>query len=165
MKPENVLLDPKHDNQIKVIDFGASQQFDPEQRMNKIYGTAYYIAPEILKSDYTEKCDVWSVGVILYILLSGVPPFAGQNDREIMQAVKRGTFSLSLPEFKCVSADAKDLIKKMLKYDPKDRLSAEKALQHAWIKKRGREDVDEDATVSALNNLRSFNVLLILFIV
>jgi calcium-dependent protein kinase len=79
--------------------------------MNQIYGTAYYIAPEILKSDYNEKCDVWSVGVILYILLSGRPPFAGDNDKDILEAVKMGVFSFASKEWAAISAEAKDLIK------------------------------------------------------
>lgn len=79
--------------------------------MNQIYGTAYYIAPEILKEDYNEKCDVWSVGVILYILLSGRPPFAGDNDKDILEAVKMGVFSFASKEWSATSAEAKDLIK------------------------------------------------------
>lgn len=86
--------------------------------MNQIYGTAYYIAPEILKSDYNEKCDVWSVGVILFILLSGKPPFGGDNDKEILDSVKTGMFTFSGKEWQDISQDAKDLIKAMLTYDP-----------------------------------------------
>lgn len=71
--------------------------------MHQIYGTAYYIAPEILKSDYNEKCDVWSIGVILFILLSGKPPFYGNDDKEILNSVKQGTFSLSGSEWKNIS--------------------------------------------------------------
>ena len=79
--------------------------------MNQVYGTAYYIAPEILKSEYNERCDVWSVGVILYILLSGKPPFYGEDDKEILNNVKIGTYSLSGSEWKSISSEAKDLIK------------------------------------------------------
>jgi calcium-dependent protein kinase len=126
--------------------------------MNQIYGTAYYIAPEILKSDYNEKCDVWSIGVILYILLSGKPPFYGDDDKEILNSVKLGTYSLSGPEWKNISSEAKDLIKQMLTYDPAARITAERSLNHAWIKKKVHDQVDLKITVSALSNLRAFRV-------
>mmetsp|Transcript_106562 Transcript_106562/g.159431 ORF Transcript_106562/g.159431 Transcript_106562/m.159431 type:complete len:86 (-) Transcript_106562:612-869(-) len=77
-------------------------------------GTPYYISPEVLKGDYDESCDVWSSGVILYILLSGVPPFYGNTDPEILNMVKKGVYSFDIPEFKGVSEAAKDLIKKMI---------------------------------------------------
>jgi calcium-dependent protein kinase len=88
LKPENLLLDTEGENGIiKVIDFGTSQKFDPNQKMNQTYGTPYYIAPEILQGEYTERCDVWSCGVILYILLCGKPPFDGDTDEEILKNV------------------------------------------------------------------------------
>lgn len=143
-------MDTKNNNLIKVIDFGASQKFDPNKTMSQIYGTAYYIAPEILKQQYTEKCDIWSIGVILYILLSGKPPFYGDDDKEILNSVKVGTYSLSGPEWKNISQDAKDLIKKMLTYDHKLRISADQAINHQWIKKKVHEHVDPKATFNAL---------------
>jgi len=100
-----------------------------------MFGTAYYIAPEVLKKKYTEKCDIWSCGVILYVLLSGIPPFNGDDDNQIMKAVEKGKFSFNFPEFKYVSNDALDLIKKMLEYDPEKRLSAELCLKHPWFEK------------------------------
>jgi calcium-dependent protein kinase len=103
---------------LKVIDFGASMRFDPNKQMNQVFGTAYYIAPEILKFDYNEKCDVWSLGVILFILLSGKPPFSGENDKEILDNVRSGIFSLSGNEWAGISSEAKDLVKQMLTYDP-----------------------------------------------
>ncbi len=87
LKPENILIDNKETLSIKLIDFGTSQKFDTEEKMELILGTAYYIAPEVLKGEYDEKCDVWSIGVILYILLSGEPPFPGSNDKEILKHV------------------------------------------------------------------------------
>lgn len=93
-------MDTKNNSQIKVIDFGTSQKYDPNKKMTQTQGTAYYIAPEVLQSDYTEKCDVWSVGVILFILLSGRPPFDGNDDREIVKRVKEGKYSLSGPEWR-----------------------------------------------------------------
>lgn len=88
LKPENLLLDSEGDQAcLKVIDFGTSQTFDPNAKMHQTYGTPYYIAPEILAGDYTERCDVWSCGVILYILLCGKPPFDGESDEEILKNV------------------------------------------------------------------------------
>ena len=79
--------------------------------MTQTYGTAYYIAPEVIKSDYNEKCDVWSVGVILYILLSGNPPFDGVDDDDIVKSVSQGKYSLKGREWKNISNDAIDFIK------------------------------------------------------
>lgn len=126
--------------------------------MTQTFGTAYYIAPEVLNSDYNEKCDIWSVGVILYILLSGKPPFDGNDDREIVKSVKTGVYSMSGPEFKLISNEAKDLIKKMLTMDINARINADEALNHIWIKKKVNEPIDTQATLSALTNLRNFRV-------
>jgi serine/threonine protein kinase len=86
LKPENLLIDSADgDNpKIKIIDFGTSQTFDPAKKMDQKFGTPYYIAPEVLNKSYGEKCDVWSCGVIMYILLCGYPPFNGNNDKEII---------------------------------------------------------------------------------
>lgn len=95
LKPENLLLDSKNNNTIKVIDFGTSQRFEATKKMKQTFGTAYYIAPEVLTSEYNEKCDVWSIGVILYILLSGRPPFDGKDDKEIVRKVRIGHYDLN----------------------------------------------------------------------
>jgi calcium-dependent protein kinase len=91
LKPENILLDSKkNSNVVKVIDFGTSSKFEPGKKLSSQFGTAYYIAPEVLTSEYNEKCDIWSIGVILYILLSGRPPFDGKDDKEIIKKVRIG---------------------------------------------------------------------------
>lgn len=139
--------------------------------MKQTFGTAYYIAPEVLTSEYNEKCDVWSIGVILYILLSGRPPFDGKDDREIVRKVRIGHYDINskilikdiiffilAPEFKYVSREAIDLLKKMLTYDPERRISAEESLKHAWITKKAHEDIDNEATLMALTNLKNFNI-------
>jgi calcium-dependent protein kinase len=92
--------------------------------MHQTYGTPYYIAPEILAGEYNEKCDLWSVGVILYILLCGRPPFDGENDDEILENVSKGIYKISGPIWSRMSSDGIDLVKKMLTFDPDKRISA-----------------------------------------
>ena len=81
LKPENILLEQNKDfDQIKIIDFGTSLVYDPSKTLDEKLGTPYYIAPEVLNKKYNEKCDIWSCGVIVYIILSGIPPFNGSSD-------------------------------------------------------------------------------------
>ena len=80
LKPENVLIDKELNNTLKIIDFGTSIMRKENESLTNTHGTSYYIAPEVLKKKYNEKCDVWSIGVILFILLSGKPPFDGKDD-------------------------------------------------------------------------------------
>lgn len=112
----------------------------------------------MINKKYDEKCDVWSCGVIMYILLSGVAPFSGKTDAEIMSNVKKGQYTLSLPQFKEVSPEAKNLIKKMLEYAPEKRLAAREALQDPWFKAIGKKP-DADISREVLDNLRKLNVL------
>ena len=98
-----------------------------------MYGATYYIAPEVLKGDYDEKCDVWSCGVILYILLSGKPPFYGRNDKEIAGKIEKGEYSLRGSLWDNISMSCKNLIKRLLDYNPLKRISAKDALEDEWI--------------------------------
>ncbi|TNV82197.1 hypothetical protein FGO68_gene11040 [Halteria grandinella] len=159
LKPENLLLDSEGDKAVlKVIDFGTSQTFDPTQKMHQTFGTPYYIAPEILSGEYTESCDVWSCGVILYILLCGKPPFDGESDEDILKNVQKGVYKISGPIWSRVSPDGTDLVKKMLKFDPERRISASSALMHPWIQNNTENMAIEDAQHSdAMKNLQSFN--------
>lgn len=95
-------------------------------------GTPYYISPEVLDGKYDKSCDIWSCGVILFILLSGLPPFYGRNDKEILKMVKSRKFSFDIPEFQHVSEEAKDLIRLCLEV-PEKRPSAQEVLQHKWM--------------------------------
>ncbi|KAM3146719.1 Protein kinase domain containing protein [Paramecium bursaria] len=160
LKPENILYESsKAGAQLKIVDFGTSKVFDPNQKMNQKLGTPYYIAPEVLERKYDEKCDIWSCGVILYILLSGSPPFSGDDDLQIMEAVKRGQYSFDSPEWKEISIEAKNLIRKMLDRDPRKRISAEDALNDDWINLYVKKpEMDLPQLVSVLNNMRSFRM-------
>ena len=132
MKPENFLfLNKADDSPLKVIDFGLSILFEDQKKsggtakvsMKTKAGTPYYISPEVLTGNYDQSCDIWSAGVILYILLSGVPPFFGDSDPEILESVLKGEYSMAIPEFKNVSDSAKDLIKNMIT-KPEKRFTA-----------------------------------------
>ena len=142
LKPENLLylnVGPEKNNPIKVIDFVLSQ-FTKEKLKTKV-GTAYYISPEVLNGDYTEKCDIWSAGVILYIFLSGDPPFNGPNDNEIYQKISKMKFSFPEEKWKNISNEAKDLISHMIAPE-KERYTAKKVLEHPWFKNASTEPLN-----------------------
>lgn len=107
LKPENFLMNSRKNLDMKIIDFGLSYQWKNDMRAellasgrNRLVGTSYYIAPEVLSLNYDQRCDIWSAGVILYILITAAPPFDGENDREIMENVKKMkyTFDSTLEE-------------------------------------------------------------------
>jgi calcium-dependent protein kinase len=144
---------------IKLIDFGCSKFFTKDQKLSDIIGTCLYIAPEVVLNDYDEKSDLWSCGVIMYILLSGKAPFYVKNYDEIMENIKKGKFTFDFPIFKKVSKSAIDLIKLLLNYDPKKRITARQALNHSWFRKEFDEFniIDLNYSQVVLNNLKNFN--------
>jgi calcium-dependent protein kinase len=159
LKPENILLEDKtEDPVIKLIDWGGARYFSKNKKMTKISGTPYYIAPEVLNEVYDEKCDIWSCGVILYILLCGYPPFNGDTDKDIMKAVKKGSFEFPEEEWASISKNAKDLVSHMLKYDSKARSSALDCLAHPWFKKFDHHD--SAISQSAIRNMKIFKVII-----
>lgn len=178
IKPENFMFADKSDfESLKMIDFGLSTIFknvnknkNKENIKNgKIYkkpatqgmksktGTSYYVAPEVLMGSYNEKCDIWSAGVILYILLSGYPPFGGANDWEILLAVKRGKYSFKGSEWKYVSDAVKDLLRNML-CPVERRYSAQDVLNHPWFEKESN-DVKGEINLSKLKDYVKSNRL------
>ena len=158
LKPENVLLEAsKEFDQIKVIDFGTALAYKAQEKQKETIGTPYYIAPEVLKKDYGKECDIWSLGVMAYIILSGIPPFNGGSDSEIMSAIKTGKFDFKAPVWKQISQEAKDFITQLLTYDPKKRPTAAQALAHHWIKDKSNVSVNEQVISNALGNLSSFH--------
>lgn len=129
IKPDNILFDSR--NRLKLADFGSAEWFAVNDRrtMTGIVGTPYYVAPEVLSGrEYNEKVDVWSAGVILYIMLAGVPPFYGDSAAETFEAVMRGNLRFPTRIFRSVSPEAKDLLRKMICKDVSRRLSAEQIL-------------------------------------
>jgi calcium-dependent protein kinase len=136
LKPENILIEreEKHGIKIKIIDFGTAKIFEKNKVERKIIGSSYYIAPEVLSKSYNEKCDLWSCGVIMYILLSASPPFSGRNDNEIIENIKKGYYDFESSTWQKVSNEAKHLIKNLLERNVGIRISAEEALEHKWFK-------------------------------
>ena len=123
LKPENFLYKTADDDApIKIIDFGLSRHDTQNFGVMKTkVGTPYYVAPEVLKRDYTKSCDVWSIGVITYILLCGYPPFYGDSDTEIFESVRVGRYDFPSPEWDDISDEAKDFVNSLLKLDPSAR--------------------------------------------
>jgi len=134
LKPENLLI--AHDDGkelIKIADFGLSKEFGAEQMMTSC-GTPDYVAPEVLSGEvYASGVDIWSIGVITYVLLCGFPPFFGETQKELFDNILSATFDFPNPEWKGVSTEAKNFISKMLVVDPDVRYSAEQCLQDPWI--------------------------------
>ena len=166
LKPENIMLLQKPENgnyHIKLIDFGTAKIFKPGRKMNKFIGTSYYIAPEVLKEKYDEKCDVWSCGIILYILLCGYPPFNGNSNVEIFHAIQNQNPLFAGEEWDDITNDAKELIKLMLRKNPNERWSAEQCLKHKWFKILDENEKNKNSQknfkqiqINAINHMAQF---------
>lgn len=137
LKPENILFDSKdEDSPIKIIDFGLARKHYSsfgEPPMTSVVGTPYYIAPETLRRNYDSSCDLWSVGVIAYILLCGYPPFNGKNNDQTHAAVLRGQYRFPSQEWKGTGRESRDFVRRLLQMDPRKRMSVEQALNHPWM--------------------------------
>ena len=165
LKPENIMLTKnlqKMKNkkyEIKLIDFGTAKQFEPHQKLNKFVGTSYYIAPEVLKENYNEKCDIWSCGVILYILLCGYPPFNGNSNVDIYHNIQNNPPYFNGEEWKDITREAIDLIKCMLNKIPNKRFSAEQCLNHKWFKLLNSKDKNDEKSVEKLGKKLQLKVI------
>ncbi|KAJ0097341.1 hypothetical protein Patl1_28750 [Pistacia atlantica] len=142
LKPENFLFTLKDDNSmLKAIDFGLSDFVKPDERLNDIVGSAYYVAPEVLHRSYSTEADVWSIGVIAYILLCGSRPFWARTESGIFRAVLKADPSFDETPWPSLSSEARDFVKRLLNKDPRKRLTAAQALSHPWIKNSNSNDV------------------------
>ncbi|RCV16320.1 hypothetical protein SEVIR_3G131100v4 [Setaria viridis] len=159
LKPENFLfLNKREDSPLKATDFGLSVFFKPGEQFRDLVGSAYYVAPEVLKRRYGAEADIWSAGVILYILLSGVPPFWAENEDGIFDAVLQGHIDFATDPWPSISNSAKDLVKKMLRQDPKERLTAAEILNHPWIREDG-EAPDKPLDITVIGRMKQFRAM------
>ena len=122
---------------IKIIDFGTAKIFEKNKKERDVVGSSYYIAPEVLKQNYNEKCDTWSVGVILYMMLVGRAPFDGKDDEEIICKINSADYNSKEPKLLKHSPEVRDLVSKLLQKDTNKRYSAKEALNHPWFEKYG----------------------------
>lgn len=156
LKPENFLfVDETEDSPLKSIDFGLSAFFKPGEIFRDVVGSPYYVAPEVLLKRYGPESDVWSAGVIVYVLLCGVPPFWGETEQEIFQEVLHGDLDLATPPWTNISESAKDLVRKMLVRNPKKRLTAHEVLCHPWLQVDGVAP-DKPLDPAVLSRLKQF---------
>jgi len=135
LKPENLIyLDPSDGALLKITDFGLAKMKPPGEKMTTACGTPGYVAPEVLKNEpYTNQVDIWSMGVILYILLCGFPPFYHDNTAALYKQIKKGEYDFPDPYWSDISDAAKDLVRKMLTVNPEKRYTADQVLAHPWI--------------------------------
>ncbi|KAG7540277.1 Protein kinase domain [Arabidopsis thaliana x Arabidopsis arenosa] len=159
LKPENFLLVNKDDDfSLKAIDFGLSVFFKPGQIFTDVVGSPYYVAPEVLLKRYGPEADVWTAGVILYILLSGVPPFWAETQQGIFDAVLKGYIDFESDPWPVISDSAKDLIRRMLSSKPAERLTAHEVLRHPWICENGVAP-DRALDPAVLSRLKQFSAM------
>ncbi|XP_071725201.1 calcium-dependent protein kinase 1-like isoform X2 [Rutidosis leptorrhynchoides] len=159
LKPENFLfVDEREDSLLKTIDFGLSVFFKPGEKFTDVVGSPYYVAPEILRKHYGPEADVWSAGVILYILLSGVPPFWAESEQGIFEQVLHGDLDFSSDPWPNISGSAKDLVRKMLVRDPRRRPTAHEVLCHPWVQEDGVAP-DKPLDSAVLSRLKQFSAM------
>lgn len=132
IKLENIMVNDM--DMVRLIDFGLAKTLRGEGGVVGCRGTPYYLAPEVIKGMHGTQADIWSLGVILYIMICGFPPFQGESTKEIARKIKAASFNFNHEEFDQVSLECKDLIRKLLTKDPSKRLTGSQALKHAWFK-------------------------------
>ncbi|KAK7071841.1 hypothetical protein SK128_028394, partial [Halocaridina rubra] len=135
MKPENILCLSREGNRIKICDFGLARKYDPRKKLQVLFGTPEFVAPEVVNFEpISFGTDMWSVGVITYVLLSGLSPFMGHNYVETMTNVTKNKYDFDDEAFKSVSDDAKDFIQKLLVLDKSLRLTPAQCQRHSWLR-------------------------------
>jgi len=160
LKPENILIESINKNgylDVKLIDFGIAKIFEKNKTENEIVGTSYYMAPEVLNGGHSEKCDLWSIGVIIYVLLNNQVPFEGDELEDIYKNIRKGVYKIKGTALQSCSPEIKDIIAQLLEMNPNKRLTAQKALNHEWFTKMGIKDIlFETAKLNIKTNLNKF---------
>lgn len=160
--PEKILwekVDANH-QQIKLIDFSSASIHSKDSTCDDSINFSHYIAPEILDGHFTTKCDIWSTGVITYVLLAGRPPFKGASNKQIAKSIKQCKLEFDGGEWSHVTQEAKDFIEYLLTLDEDKRPNAEEAMAHPWIQKASelqKAELTRMQTKHALNNLNAFH--------
>jgi len=164
LKPENYLLSteaPVEDTHLKLIDFGMSRRYTPGTPMTTRVVTPYYVSPDVLSGKYTEACDIWSLGVIFYILFCGSPPFYSnyegrKGDEDIFKKVKKGQYTFEASDWKHVSSQARKFVADLLVLDPTKRPTAAELLEHPWLVDHIPKAESVPLSVQAVESLRAF---------
>mmetsp|Transcript_39683 Transcript_39683/g.88847 ORF Transcript_39683/g.88847 Transcript_39683/m.88847 type:complete len:590 (-) Transcript_39683:41-1810(-) len=152
LKLENFLYERKDSQELKLIDFGFAKFWRGGQSMHQACGSVHYVAPEVLAHSYTEKADCWSIGIIVYMLLIGSPPFHGSDD-VVLEKIKTGKPQWS-SRFPKLSKTARSFIQALLVKDPDERMSIAACLEHPWVKDRARQEVEVD--LETVRSLRTY---------
>ena len=170
IKPENILFLDKVSNIIRLVDMGSAKYFISEEgerlKLEKKTGTVFYSAPEMVwgEGGYDERCDIWSIGTILYLILGGVPPFTGKNDSEVEVKILNDSPNLEGDVWNAISKDAKDILTQMLQKNPSDRPSALELLKHSWF--TNMETISDDPiSADVLTQMANFEVYIYIYII
>ena len=160
LKPENFLLSSKSaDAELKATDFGLSAFFKEGDHFSEVIGSAYYIAPEVLLNNYSNEIDIWSVGVIMYILLCGWPPFNGETEKEIFNNILKAPIDFVSDPWPNISAGAKDCVNKMLVRDPEKRATCSEILKHPWMNNAAPDTPLDNAVAKRIKQFAAMNKL------
>ena len=143
IKPENILFDSIDGDSVKLIDFGLARRWDEgDAPMRTVVGTPYYIDPNVLRKNYTRSCDLWSVGIVAYILIAGHPPFNGRDDSATHRAVLKGRYRFASKDWKHTTKESRDFVQRLLQTDSVKRMTVEEALAHPWIARHNSEQLN-----------------------
>jgi len=164
LKPENIMYDQS--GEVKLIDFGLAKQIEGTKKLNTIAGTPYFIAPEVLNGAYQNECDIWSLGVLLFVCVTGSYPFDSltKNRAEVFSKIQKCQFEFPPSIEPKLSAECKDLIRKMIVLNTKSRLTGEQALKHPWFekclkRKEGTTDLIDEGVLQRLRRFRGTSTL------